>query len=147
MGRKDRIRQTSPRAAASNSSVPTQRGESAFELAAMIGNSGVQQVAHSPALRRSPAAAALLARSPSPRRLDDEDIEYPGAGTTFDEWLWEQQGWAEQQKRRADEAEEWIIEHANDVSSGDDATSLAEEAERLRRQGVVNPPFGPGAGY
>jgi hypothetical protein len=116
-----------------------------LELAGMIGNSGMQHVARSPELRRSPAASGLLARSPSPRRIDDEDIEY-GGSDTFEDWLWEQQGWGEQQKERADAAEGWIIEHARQAASGDDAASLAEEEERLRRQGVAYPPFSSDAG-
>lgn len=52
-------------------------GDKRLELASAIGNQGVQQVAASPALQRSPAAAGLLPREQIARATmtDNEEIE------------------------------------------------------------------------
>ena len=98
----------------------------------------MQQIARSPSLRASPAAAGLLARAPASHarsRLDDEDDGIGlGTGTAMEDWLWEMQGWAEQQKAKQDAGERWIIEHADDWSWGNDEGYLSdEELNAIRR--------------
>jgi hypothetical protein len=140
MGAKDRLRRAPSVAAARR---PTARREddlSPLELAGAIGNSAMQLVARSAELRRSPVATGLLARRPgvlARRTLGDDEDDGLGLGmpTPMEDWLWEQQGWAEQQKKRADEAEQWIIEHADEWPS-DAEDAVSEDEELWRREGI-----------
>jgi hypothetical protein len=140
MSVKDRLRRTPFAAPTRRPTAGRAEGQSPLELAGAIGNSAMQLVARSPELARSPAAAGLLSRTPATlaRRTsgdDEDDVLYLGSAIPMEEWLWEQQGWAEQQKKRADEAERWIIEHANDWPS--DAEEVVPEDEELwRREGA-----------
>jgi hypothetical protein len=140
MGARDRLRRARSVAAARRPTAGREDGPSPLELAGAIGNSAMQLVARSPELARSPAAAGLLSRTPATlaRRTsgdDEDDVIFLGSAIPMEEWLWEQQGWAEQQKQRADQAEKWIIEHANDWPS--DAEEVVPEDEELwRREGA-----------
>jgi hypothetical protein len=140
MGALDRMRRVRLVAAAQRPTAHGERVQDPLELAGAIGNSAMQLVARSPELARSPAAAGLLSRTPATlaRRTsgdDEDDVLYMGSAIPMEEWLWEQQGWAEQQKKRADEAERWIIEHASDWPS--DAEEVVPEDEELwRREGA-----------
>ena len=137
MGPRDRIRVPQQDAAARARNVYEKREPDPLELAGAIGNSSMQQIARLPSLRGSPAAAGLLARAPATHtrlRLDDEDDGIGlGTGATMEDWLWEQQGWAEQQQAKQDAGERWIIEHADDWSWGNDGYLSDEELEAMRR--------------
>jgi hypothetical protein len=138
VGEKDRLRRIRLAGAAEQPAAARDDGQPSLELAGAIGNSAMQRVVRSPEL--PPVAAGLLARSPATlartRYGDDEDdgIGF-GTGTTVEDWLWEQQGWAEQQQKRADEAERWIIEHAKDWPS-DAEEAVPDDDELWRREGV-----------
>ena len=138
MGPRHRIRVSEQDAAVRGRTAHEQRETGPLELAGAIGNSAVQQIARSRSLRGSPAAAGLLARAPATHarsRLDDEDEGLGlGTGTAMEDWLWEQQGWAEQQKAKQDAGERWIIEHADDWSWGNDGYLSDEELEAMRRR-------------
>jgi hypothetical protein len=147
MGHRDRIREPELEAAPSKQAAAKQPAGSAAELAGMIGSSAVQHVARSPELQRSPAAAGLLSGSPATlarRALGGED-EGEGIGMgvpdTMEEWLWQQEGWAEEERRRRDAGEAWLIDRLNNSWEGDDEAALAAEEEELRRQGVFHPPI------
>jgi hypothetical protein len=139
MGAKDWLRRTPFAAPTRRPTAGRADGQSPLELAGAIGNGAMQLVARSPELRRSPAAS-LLARSPASlarTRYGDDDDEGIGlgTGTAMDEWLAEQQDWAEQRQKRAEEAEKWIIEHANDWPS-DAEDAVPEDEELWRREGA-----------
>jgi hypothetical protein len=140
VGAKHRLRRTRSSVAAPRPSVGEGSTRASLDLAGAIGNGAMQLIARSPELQRSPAAAGLLSHVPATlaRRTvgDDEDDGLGlGTGTAMEDWLWEQQGWAEQQKERADAAERWIIEHANDWPS-DAEDAVPEDEELWRREGV-----------
>jgi hypothetical protein len=141
VGAKDRMRRTKAVAAGHRPTAAEEEPrQGLLTLAGAIGNNAMQLIARSPELQGSPAAAGLvsssaatLARSKYGDHDDDEGVGM-GAGTSMDDWLWEQQGWGEQQKARTDAAEEWIIKHANDWPS--DAEALPDDEELWRREGV-----------
>jgi hypothetical protein len=138
MGPNDRIRVPQQRDAARGRAAKEKRETGPLELAGALGNSAMQQIARSRSLRSSPAVVGLLARAPATyarSRLDDEDEGLGlGTGTAMEDWLWEMQGWAEQQKAKQDAGERWIIEHADDWSWGNDGYMSDEELAALRRR-------------
>lgn len=60
----DQLSAEERRAAARKPPAPESSERSPLELAGQIGNSGMQRVAGSPSLQRSPAAAGLIQRAP-----------------------------------------------------------------------------------
>ena len=113
------------------------REPTAADLAGAIGNSGMQELARSAELQRSPAAAGLfsgrpatLARRP---REEDEIAEGLGMPETMEEWLWQQQGMWEETHRREDE----LLKYLETRWERDDELPREEE---LRRRGVFHPP-------
>jgi hypothetical protein len=121
---------------------------SAAELAGAIGNTGMQQLARSPALRRSVTAARLLAGRPATLarrpREEDEIPEGVGIPTSMDDWLWEQQTMWEDHYKREEALIKYIEEHSG---SGDDELDPLDDEETRRRLGLVHSPIESGLRY
>jgi hypothetical protein len=125
------------------------RERSALELAGAIGNGAMQQIARSPALRRSPAAAALVAGRPAATlaRRPYEGDEIPeglGVPDTMEEWLWQQQGMWEETYRREEELIKYL---ENRRWEDDEEVEMLEDEETRRRLGLVHPPIESGLRY
>jgi hypothetical protein len=135
---KARLRRTQRLGAGPKAGAAERREHSALELAGAIGNSAMQQIARSPALRRSPAAAALAAGRPAAMlaRRPYEGDEIPeglGIPDTMEEWLWQQQEMWEDTYRR----EEELIKYLENRRWEDDELPRDDE---FQRRGVFHPP-------
>jgi|SRR5215211_5174218 len=139
---KDRVRGARQAEAARAVAQVEHGGLRPFELAGAIGNAGMQRIARSPELRRSRAAAAFVSggRATLSRRMggDEEIAEGLGVPDAMEEWLWQQQGMAEEHARR----EEELLKYLETRWERDDELPRDDE---LRRRGVFHPP--PVLGY